>query len=333
MTKRELPKGIYLRGNKYVAQARVNKKQIQLGTFTNLEEAVEALDKAIGRALHGLETVVKPEKILKKARSYEVPTVEHPDDEMVVDHFQLYIIVKGNTLYPQWLRNTSLPSILTLAVAKKFLAKRDIIITSLEEFQKLYQKRLDLLLEPWLVNYKLIGKGSRKNTLQVQCKRCKTLSLVRVGDPVVECGCGSGETVVFFGRNPDGSISISIGPTRPTNVLGVIYVPTDGFANIKALGELETALQPAPEVEPEVLDKPRYDPLKELLQNEEEDNTDEEELDAYNKLLEDKLIDLDSDFDFEVPAEAKSVAKQLLEEDRAEKNAGASFDSIKKDMK
>ena len=334
MTNRQLPKGIYLRGNKYVAQARINKKQIQLGTFSSLEEAVKALDKAIGRALQGMDTIVKTEKLIRKPREDRIEVTQHPDDDVIVEHFHLYTIVRGSTPYAQWLRNTNLPPELTLGVAKKFLAKREIRVVTLDDFHAMHQEKLKLFLEPWLVNYDLIGKGFRKNTLQVKCKKCKTLHLIRVGDHVADCGCGTSTTVLFFGKNPDGSLSVSISPTRPVNVVGCLYVPNQGFATLPALGDLEASLEAPPELEEEVVHKPGLDSREVLLGVvEEEEKAGENELDAYNKLLEDSLIDLDADFDFEVTADTKSVAERLLEEDRAEKSLGSASDLIQKDNK
>lgn len=336
MTKRTLPKGIYYRNGRYIAQARANKKQIQLGTFPTLEEAVDALDKAIARALQGLDSVKKEEKYLERLKTYKDKTIPHPDDDKLVELFNLYIIVRGATAYPQWQRNASLPAIITLDLAKRFLAKRNVFVTSLEDFDTLYKKRLDALMEAWMKDYKIVGPGPRKNTLEVCCKGCGKLSLARIGELPIACDCGTSETVLYFGKASDGTLYVSIGPTRPDNVVGCLYVPRGGMVPLRVGEGFELSLEPAPAAEIDldrVLDKPYVSKKLDFLNEKVEDKTDEDDLDAYTSLLESNMLDLDNDFDFDSPAEVDEVTRKMLEEDMAERSAGSASDAIKKAKK
>lgn len=334
MTKRTLPKGIYLRSGKYVAQARVNKKQIQLGTFNSLEEAVEALDKAISRALQGLDSVKQGDKYLERLKTYKDKTVAHPDDDKLVELFHLYIIVRGATQYPQWQRNASLPALVNLDLAKRFLAKRGVHVVSMEDFSTLYKKRLEALMEPWLLDYKIVGTGPRKNTLEVSCKGCGKLSLMRIGDPPVVCECGTSETILYFGKAADGTVYVSIGPTRPDNVIGCLYVPRGGMVPLPVGQGFELALDPAPAADVDrILETPYVNKKLSFLDDKPEENTDEDDVDAYKDMLETQLIDLDNAFDFDGPVEVDAVTKKLLEEDRLEKSTKSSSDEVKKAKK
>ena len=331
MTTRALPKGIYFRSGKYVAQARVNKKQIQLGTFTSLEAAVEALDKAIHRAINGLDSVKVDDKYLDRLKTYKERTTPHQDDNLVIELFHLYIIVKSATPYPQWQRNASLPAVVTLDLAKRFLAKRGINVVSMDDFTKLYKQRLDVLVEPWLLDYRIVGKGSRRNSLEVSCKGCGKLSLMRVGEPPIACECGTSETILYFGKALDGTVFVSVGPTRPDNLLGCLYIPRGGMVPLN-LGEgFELTLDQAPAADADrVLETPYVDRKLAFLDADEDEGTDEDDLDAYTKLLESKMLDLDGDFDFDG---VDLVSKQLMEEDMAELSAESASDSVKKGSK
>ena len=336
MTKRTLPKGIYLRGNKYVAQARINKKQIQLGTFNSLEDAVTALDQAIGRALQGLDSVKQIDKYIDRLKTYKDKVPPHEDDEVVIDLFQLYIIVKANTPYSAWMRNASLPATVTLDLAKRYLVKRGIHVVSLEDFRTLYLERLARLTEPWTRDYKILGPGPKRNTLEMSCKGCGKLSLARIGELPIACDCGTSETVLYFGKASDGTLYVSIGPTRPDNVVGCLYVPRGGMVPLRVGEGFELSLEPAPAAEIDldrVLDKPYVSKKLDFLNEKVEDKTDEDDLDAYTSLLESNMLDLDNDFDFDSPTEVDEVTRKMLEEDMAERSAGSASDAIKKAKK
>ena len=332
MTKRTLPKGIYLRGNKYVAQARINKKQIQLGTFNSLEDAVTALDQAIGRALQGLDSVKQIDKYIDRLKTYKDKVPPHEDDEVVIDLFQLYIIVKANTPYSAWMRNASLPATVTLDLAKRYLVKRGIHVVSLEDFRTLYLERLARLTEPWTRDYKILGPGPKRNTLEMSCKGCGKLSIARVGEEPVACGCGTAETILYFSRGLDGTVYVSVGPARPDNVLGCLYVPRGAAVPLPVGQGFELALErpPAAGDIDKVLETPYVDRKLEFLVAKDEEVTDEDELEAYSKLLEDKMFDLDDEFEFEGNDD---ISKRLMEEDLKELSEKSASDQLKQDMK
>lgn len=331
MNKRTLPKGIYLRGGRFVAQARVNKKQIQLGTFLTLEAAVEALDKAIARAMQGLDSVVREDRYIERLKTYKEKTTPHADDDLPIELFHLYIIVKSATPYPQWQRNASLPALVSLDLAKRFLAKRGIEVVSMEDFKTLYRKRLDVLTEPWLKDYRIVGQGSKRNTFEVACKGCGKLSLIRIGDPPVVCECGTSETILYFGKGSDGTVYLSIGPTRPDNLLGCLYVPRGGIMPLPVGKGFEMALDPAPAADVDrILETPYVNSKRDFLDDTEDESPDEDDLDAYTKLLESKMFDLDTEFDFDSPSGADEVSKRLLAEDLAEISKDSASDLVRK---
>lgn len=332
MTKRTLPKGIYLRGNKYVAQARLNKKQIQLGTFNSLEEAVTALDQGIGRALQGLDSIKPVDRYIDRLKTFKNKVPPHEDDETVIELFQLYIIVKAATPYSAWMRNSGLPAIVTLDLAKRYLMKRGIHVVSLEDFRKLHLERLARLTEPWLKDYKILGPGPKKNTLEMGCKGCGKLSLIKVGDEPVSCECGTAETILYFSRGIDGTVYVSIGPARPDNVLGCLYVPRGASVPLPVGPGFELALDAAPPLNgvERVLETPYIDKKLDFLEKKEEDVTNEDELDAYSKLLESKMFDLDDEFEFEGNDE---VSRKLMEEDLKEISEKSASDKLKQETK
>ena len=331
MNNRVLPKGIYLRNGKFVAQARLNKKQIQLGTFSTLEDAVAALDKAIGRAINGLDSVKVQDKYIDRLKTYKEKTTPHEDDPKVIELFHLYIIVKRDTPYPAWQRNASLPAIVTLDLAKRFLAKRGINVVSMDDFDKLYRERLELLTEPWLKDYTIVGKGTRRNSLEVRCKGCGKLSLMRVGDPPVVCECGTADTVLYFGRGDDGIVYLSIGPTRPASVLGCLYVPRGGMVALPVGEGFESLLDPAPAAEADkVLEQPAIDKSLAFLNSEEDSETiKEEDVYAYNEFLENSGFDFDESFE----SDSDEVSQRLLAEDMEEAASSAASDGIKRGRK
>ena len=332
MTKRTLPKGIYLRGNKYVAQARLNKKQIQLGTFNSLEEAVTALDQGIGRALQGLDSIKPVDRYIDRLKTFKNKVPPHEDDETVIELFQLYIIVKSATPYSAWMRNSSLPAIVNLDLAKRYLIKRGIRVVSLEDFRNLYRERLARLTEPWLKDYKILGPGPKKNTLEMSCKGCGKLSLIRVGDEPVACECGTAETILYFSRGIDGTVYVSIGPARPDNVLGCLYVPRGASVPLPVGQGFEMALDAAPPLADvgKVLETPYVDKKLDFLEKKAEEVTNEDELDAYSKLLESRMFDLDEEFEFEGN---DAISKQLMEEDLKEISEKSASDKLKQETK
>lgn len=330
MAKRTLPKGIYLRGDKFVAQARLNRKQIQLGTFNSLEEAVTALDIAIGRAVEGLDSIKTRDKVVERLKTYKDKTIPHEDDELPINKFHLYVIVKASTPYSTWVRNASLPVEVNLGLAKRFLAKRDLEVVSMENFKELYLARLARLTEPWTKHYRIVGPGSRRNTLEVCCKGCGRVSLMRPGTDVVPCECDTAETILYFSRGIDGAVYVSIGPAQPLNMIGCLYVPRGAAVPIPAGSDFESGLDIPPMLAQKgsVLDKEYEDRSLKFLEVSDDDVADEDDLEAYEKMLESNLLDLDDDFSFDGDID---ISKSLLEEDMKELSGKSSTDILKQE--
>lgn len=328
MKKQELPKGIYFDNGKYLVKARVNNCQINLGGFSTLDSAVNYLDMAVARALNGLDSVRKKVDILhERVRDISIDVGYCEDDGVMIDLHKLYIIVKSSTPFAAWQRNSGLGPGTTLGHARKFLAKRKIVCESLEDFEQLYAEKLELLLEPWVATYKILGSGPRKHSLAITCKSCGKPYTIKLGQVYTRCPCSADETLVFFERALDGRLLLSIGTVAPSRAVGCLRVPKGASVEVpQELGIQVHGLSELPDVKQatvEAISTPFKDTsLDFLVEAEDEDVGDEEEVEAYKSFLEGNAIDFDDVFN-NFSSTDDAVTRKMLEEDTKEAAAQA----------
>jgi hypothetical protein len=342
---RGLPKGIYLRKGKYIVQIRVDGRQEQVGTFRTLEEAKFALEQASERAsasgdilkvkrVRSSSYTVNPVSELPKPDFIVKPERLEPNifDKFDVDLYKIYLITCGSTSFSQWRRNYNLSRVIKFSVARAFLAKRGHVISTIDEFDRLYNKRLTELTTPWLTEYMLLGDGATAGSMKAVCRYCGKPSVIQIEKRMKRCSCSLGDdkrdTLLFFSRDSDGGLTVSVGPTRPTHVIGSLLIPWRSVVRFPDMSELSDMSEKLDHnqglVQDSVLSRPyeaTFDPFDEESTTEDEDLVaDGDDVEAYKTLLEANAIDFDSlDLDEGVSSKDREVAKKLLCEDMAEK--------------